>query len=85
MKRWLYYTRFKRANMGKFNVNAMRYLESEHFRVLLAVEMGMKNHEMVPLPLLSSIAGIHRGATARALADLSKQKLVAYERGKRCR
>lgn len=25
------------TTMGKFNVTAMRYLESEHFRVLLAV------------------------------------------------
>ncbi|KAH7727554.1 RIO-2 kinase [Aphelenchoides avenae] len=45
--------------------------------------MGMKNHEMVPLPLISSIAGIHRGATARALSDLAKQRLTSYERGKR--
>lgn len=45
--------------------------------------MGMKNHELVPLPLISSIAAIHRGATARALSDLSKNTLVFYERGKR--
>uniref|UniRef100_A0A915DS14 non-specific serine/threonine protein kinase n=1 Tax=Ditylenchus dipsaci TaxID=166011 RepID=A0A915DS14_9BILA len=56
-------------NMGKFNVTAMRYLNSEHFRVLLSVEMGMKNHES--------------RATARALNDLTKLNVVVYERGKR--
>lgn len=43
----------------------------------------MKNHELVPLPLISSIAAIHRGATARALSDLAKNNLIVYERGKR--
>jgi RIO kinase 2 len=69
--------------MGKFDVSALRYLESEHFRVLMAIEMGMKNHEVVPLPLISSIAGLHRGATFRVLGDLLKNRLASYERGKR--
>lgn len=43
----------------------------------------MKNHELVPLPLVASIAAIHRGATARTLSDLAKLNLVAFERGKR--
>ncbi|VDM49933.1 unnamed protein product [Toxocara canis] len=47
------------------------------------VEMGMKNHELVPLQLIASIAGIHRGAVARTLSDLQKNSLVLYERGKR--
>lgn len=46
--------------------------------------MGMKNHEVVPLPLISSIASIHRGATSRTLKDLTKLDLACYERGKRC-
>ncbi|KAJ1360850.1 Rio2, N-terminal [Parelaphostrongylus tenuis] len=45
--------------------------------------MGMKNHEIVPLPLVSVIAGIHRGAVARTLADLCKHALVAFERSKK--
>uniref|UniRef100_A0AC35GV65 Non-specific serine/threonine protein kinase n=1 Tax=Panagrolaimus sp. PS1159 TaxID=55785 RepID=A0AC35GV65_9BILA len=69
--------------MGKFDVSALRYLESEHFRVLMALEMGMKNHEVVPLPLISSIAGLHRGATFRVLGDLLKNRLGSYERGRR--
>jgi RIO kinase 2 len=46
--------------------------------------MGMKNHELVPLPLVSSIAAIHRGATSRIINDLTRTRLVVYERGKRC-
>ena len=34
--------------MGKLNVTMLRYLDGEAFRVLTAVEMGMKNHELVP-------------------------------------
>uniref|UniRef100_A0A8R1DMT1 Serine/threonine-protein kinase RIO2 n=1 Tax=Caenorhabditis japonica TaxID=281687 RepID=A0A8R1DMT1_CAEJA len=69
--------------MGRMNVTVMRYLEGDHFRVLIAVEMGMKNHEVVPLALVSSIAGIHRGGVARTLNDLCKHQLVAFERSKK--
>lgn len=69
--------------MGRMDVSKMRYLESDHFRCLIAVEMGMKNHEMVPLPLVAAIAGIHRGAVSRTLSDLCKQSLVAFERSRK--
>uniref|UniRef100_A0A183BIW9 Serine/threonine-protein kinase RIO2 n=1 Tax=Globodera pallida TaxID=36090 RepID=A0A183BIW9_GLOPA len=69
--------------MGKFNVQAMRFLDAQHFRILTAIEMGMKNHELVPLPLISSISAIHRGATARTLNDLTRIASVVYERGKK--
>ncbi|CAI4227602.1 unnamed protein product [Auanema sp. JU1783] len=69
--------------MGRMDVNNMRYLEGEHFRVLIAVEMGMKNHEIVPLPLIAAVAGIHRGAVSRSLSDLSKLSLVAFERSRK--
>ncbi|CAI5438431.1 unnamed protein product [Caenorhabditis angaria] len=71
------------VNMGRMNVTMMRYLEGDHFRVLIAVEMGMKNHEVVPLPLISAIAGIHRGAVSRTLSDLCKHSLCAFERSKK--
>ncbi|KAL3124449.1 hypothetical protein niasHT_007732 [Heterodera trifolii] len=61
----------------------MRFLDAQHFRILTAIEMGMKNHELVPLPLISSISAIHRGATARTLNDLTRIALVVYERGKK--
>lgn len=33
------------------------------WRTLTAVEMGMKNHELVPATLVDSIAGLRNGAT----------------------
>lgn len=46
--------------------------------------MGMRNHELVPLELIGSIARVHRGAVVRTLTDLVKHCTVAHERGKRC-
>ncbi|XP_065203698.1 serine/threonine-protein kinase RIO2 [Planococcus citri] len=68
--------------MGKLNVTHLRYLTKEDFRVLTAVEMGMKNHELVPTMLIASIAALHHGGVHKILQQLSKQELVAYERGK---
>lgn len=67
--------------MGKLNVSVLRYLTKEDFRVLIAVEMGMKNHEIVPAPLIASIAHLHSGGCHKVLRELCKHKLVAYEHG----
>lgn len=45
--------------------------------------MGMKNHELVPGPLVNSIATLRFGGCGKLLVDLTKHKLLAYERGKR--
>lgn len=68
--------------MGKLNVVVLRYLSRDDFRVLTAVEMGMKNHEIVPVSLLSSIASLKHGGCNKILRELVKHKLVAYERSK---
>lgn len=36
----------------KLDVNVLRYLSKDDWRVLTAVEMGQKNHEIVPVPLV---------------------------------
>ncbi|KAI6178815.1 Non-specific serine/threonine protein kinase [Aphelenchoides besseyi] len=69
--------------MGRFNVEPMRHMEGDHFRVMVAVEMGMKNHEMVPLHLISMISNIYRGGAAHILRDLCKMNLISYERGRK--
>ena len=46
------------ANMGKLDVSNLRYLDRDKFRVLTAIEMGMKNHELVPKRLVIAIASI---------------------------
>jgi RIO kinase 2 len=42
----------------KLDPDLIHYLTKEHFRVLTAVEMGMKNHEFVPVPLIESLAAL---------------------------
>ena len=41
--------------------------------------MGMKNHEIVPAPLIASIAHLHGGGCHKVLRELNKHRLVAYE------
>eukprot|EP00798_Chlamydomonas_sp_ICE-L_P007102 gene7102-206_t len=43
----------------KLDANALRYLSRDHFRVLTAIEMGQKNHEIVPMALIDSISGLN--------------------------
>lgn len=69
--------------MGKLNVSILRYLTKEDFRVLTAIEMGMKNHELVPAPLAASIANLQHGGVHKLLKELCKHRLLSYERGKR--
>ncbi|KAJ1208510.1 hypothetical protein NDU88_003895 [Pleurodeles waltl] len=68
--------------MGKLNVVMLRYLSREQFRVLTAIEMGMKNHEIVPASLTASIASLKHGGCNKILRELVKHKLLAYERSK---
>lgn len=48
----------------------------------LQVEMGMKNHEIVPCSLIASIASLKHGGCNKVLRELVKHKLVAWERTK---
>nr|CAG4643875.1 EOG090X04DJ [Lepidurus arcticus] len=68
--------------MGKLDVTLLRYLTRDDFRVLTAIEMGMKNHELVPGPLVATIASLKHGGVHKMLRELAKHRLVAYERGK---
>ncbi|RLN03686.1 serine/threonine-protein kinase rio2 [Panicum miliaceum] len=63
----------------KLDVNALRYLTKDDFRVLTAVEMGMRNHEIVPAELVDRIAGLKHGGTYKVLRNLLKNKLVHHD------
>mmetsp|Transcript_33899 Transcript_33899/g.79272 ORF Transcript_33899/g.79272 Transcript_33899/m.79272 type:complete len:469 (-) Transcript_33899:126-1532(-) len=63
----------------KLDATAFRYITKEEFRVLLAVEVGMKNHEVVPVPLIESLAKLNRGGTFKIIQNLLRNKLVAHE------
>ncbi|XP_062228008.1 uncharacterized protein LOC133926219 [Phragmites australis] len=66
----------------KLDVNALRYLSKDDFRVLTAVEMGMRNHEIVPAELVDRIAGLKHGGTYKVLRNLLKNKLVHHDNTK---
>lgn len=51
-------------------------MTKEDFRVLTAVEMGMKNHELVPKQMIANIAGIRGAGAFVALQELHKHKMV---------
>lgn len=59
----------------------MRYLTTDDFRVLQAVEQGSKNHEVVPTPLIHQISGMRsQSGTNRAISDLAKLSLISKMR-----
>ncbi|KAI1353735.1 Rio2, N-terminal-domain-containing protein [Xylaria sp. FL0043] len=63
----------------KLDSKAMRHLTAEDWRVLTAVEIGSKNHEVVPTPLIESIAKL-RGGPGRvhhSISALAKVGLIA--------
>ncbi|KAL7317402.1 Serine/threonine-protein kinase rio2 [Mucor circinelloides] len=61
----------------KLDAKALRYMSSEDFRVLTAVEMGSKNHEVVPSSLIAQIAQLRHGGAHKLVGDLAKRKLIA--------
>ena len=65
--------------MGKLDVQVMRHMTKDDYRVLTAVEMGMRNHHAVPVPLIVSIAGLRHGGAAKFLNTLLRFKLVYHD------
>eukprot|EP00698_Gefionella_okellyi_P025991 TRINITY_DN9771_c0_g1_i1.p1 TRINITY_DN9771_c0_g1~~TRINITY_DN9771_c0_g1_i1.p1 ORF type:complete len:457 (-),score=101.51 TRINITY_DN9771_c0_g1_i1:1132-2502(-) len=64
----------------KLDVTVLRYMSREEFRVLTAVEQGMKNHEIVPVPLIVQIAGLRHGGAHKLLGELLRNKLLHHDR-----
>lgn len=69
--------------MVKLDVTLLRYMSKDDFRVLTSVEMGMKNHELVPASLIAAISSMRGGGISKILHELTRQQMVSYERGKR--
>lgn len=61
----------------KLDATDLRYVTPEEFRVLMAVEMGSKNHEVVPSPLIVQVSGLRNGGVNKILGILAKRNLVA--------
>lgn len=63
----------------KLDPAALRYLSEDDFRVLTAIEMGMRNHDIVPVALVSVISGLRHGGYMKSLKEVHKHKLVHKE------
>ncbi|KAF1964644.1 RIO1-domain-containing protein [Bimuria novae-zelandiae CBS 107.79] len=62
----------------KLNVKNIRYVTPEDWRVLTAAEMGSRNHEVVPTPLIAQLAGLRSGnGVHRSISNLAKIGLIA--------
>jgi len=64
----------------KLDVRNLRYMTKDDFRALSGVEAGMRNHELVPVELIATLAGLRYGGIAKVLATLLKFKLIAHDR-----
>ena len=62
----------------RFDLTALKYLTKDDFRVLTAIELGMRNHEIVPVDLIQSISKIRNTSVRRILANLLKHKLIKH-------
>jgi len=62
----------------KLDPELIQYFTKDHFRVLTAVEMGMKNHEYVPNVLIESLSGLKRTQAYKILQFLLKHKCVMH-------
>ncbi|CDJ29752.1 uncharacterized protein EMH_0052360 [Eimeria mitis] len=62
----------------RLQADVLRYMTKGEFRVLTAVEMGMKNHEFVSAQLIEQIAGLRRHSIRQILSILLKNKLLYH-------
>ena len=60
----------------KLNTAHLRYLTSDDWRVLSAVETGSKNHEVVPTTLITQLSSL-RTSPSHSISTLAKCGLIA--------
>ena len=63
----------------KLDVSSLRYLTNDHFRILEAIEVGMKNHELVPVTIITRLAALRSGGVHKIISHLIRNKLIAHE------
>lgn len=81
----------------KLDTSHLRYLSDNDFRVLTAVlprnllklvlqqvEMGSKNHLVVPTPLITQIAKLRSGSASNSISNLAKAGLISRLRNAKC-
>jgi RIO kinase 2 len=63
----------------KLDPTVMRTMSATDYRVLTAVETGMKSHSLVPSALITSIANLRHGGTSKILSSLLRDKLLSHD------
>ena len=63
----------------KLDPTVMRTMNRQDFRVLNAVEAGMKDRELVPAPLINTIANLRHGGTNKIISSLLRDKLLSHD------
>lgn len=59
----------------KLDPTNVKYLSHDDYRVLQAIEVGSRTHEVVPTELIASIAKMRTGQVQKVMSDLCRQKL----------
>ena len=62
----------------KLDPELIKYFTNDHFRVLTAIEQGMRNHEFVSMPLIESLANLKRSNTFKIVNHLLKHKCLMH-------
>ena len=63
----------------KLDPTVMRTMDRKDFRVLEAVEKGMRNHGIVPGPLVATLANLRHGGSGKIISSLLRDKLLSHE------
>mmetsp|Transcript_24672 Transcript_24672/g.35405 ORF Transcript_24672/g.35405 Transcript_24672/m.35405 type:complete len:537 (+) Transcript_24672:91-1701(+) len=63
----------------KLDPTIIRTMNKSDFRVLAAVEQGMKNHALVPVALVTSIANLRHGGAHKIMSSLLRDKLLSHD------
>ena len=58
----------------------MRTMGKTDFHILKAVEIGMRNHALVPMALITSIANLRYGGSHKVISSLLRDKLLSHDR-----
>jgi len=66
----------------KLDASVMRTMSKEDYRVLLAIEIGMKTHELVPAKVCISIAKLRHGGANKVMGGLLRDKLLSHDGSK---
>ncbi|KAI9471642.1 Serine/threonine-protein kinase rio2 [Coemansia sp. RSA 989] len=63
----------------KLDPKGLRYMSAEEFRVLTAIEVGSRNHDVVPESLVADLSRLHGGIN-KFISDLIRRKLIVSEK-----